>query len=54
MHFFGCRNCGQNFANETTNMSQELRNPYDEVKYLWISMLTKMLFTFLLKFMLFF
>ena len=37
MHFFGCKNCGQNFIKETINLTEEVKQPYDEVKYLWKS-----------------
>lgn len=40
-HFFGCKACGQNFIKEVANMSFEVRQPYDEVKYLWQSNLKK-------------
>ncbi len=34
-HFFGCRECGQNFAQETENFNSFLVKPNDEVLYLW-------------------
>jgi hypothetical protein len=41
MHFFGCRECGQNFALETEKYIEAVKKPYDEVLYLWTGNLIK-------------
>lgn len=34
-YFFGCSDCSKNFMNETKDYKNEIKAPYDEIKYLW-------------------
>jgi hypothetical protein len=33
--FFGCRDCSENFANETGGYEDEIKEPVDDIMYLW-------------------
>ncbi|XP_064467614.1 sulfhydryl oxidase 1-like [Ornithodoros turicata] len=35
VNYFSCRECAKNFAKESENMEEEIKNPEDAVLYLW-------------------